>query len=249
MIRSPTSNVRPCKTESKSHIAKKYVRRTGMNAPLVLSDELRELTGLGEISNRSQVLAEINKYVKANNLRAKDGRRVVVCDSVLSALFKTEGTILFQDIHRFLKPHLTDPSDMGPEYEARALDFFDNYLAERGAIASWRAPQRSKDPRGLNSAEAQRRLRERGQGMFAEVFIEPCLRALCNGNTYMSRPAVLKSVWAYIKNNNLQHPTKRRRILVNKTLTDALRLPDVEWIDSFQLGGYVFRLTASHRNK
>ncbi|PXF49060.1 hypothetical protein BWQ96_01198 [Gracilariopsis chorda] len=249
MIRRSASNVQSDKRERKGHTAQKYVRKTGMNAPLVLSDELRALTGLGEISNRSQVLSEIGKYIRANNLYAMEGRKFVVCDSLLSALLNTEGTILFQDIQRFIKHHLTDPSEMGPEYEARAIDFFEKYLAARGALASWHAPHRTKDPRGLNSAEAQRRLRERGQGMFAEVYIEQCLRPLCNGNTYMSRPAILKSVWAYIKNNNLQDPSKRRRILVSETLRDALRLPDVEWIDTFQLGGYVFKLTSSRRKK
>eukprot|EP00737_Agarophyton_chilense_P002660 gb/GEZJ01003047.1/.p1 GENE.gb/GEZJ01003047.1/~~gb/GEZJ01003047.1/.p1 ORF type:complete len:311 (-),score=37.32 gb/GEZJ01003047.1/:479-1411(-) len=220
----------------------KYIRRTGLNTPVVLSKELGSFIGEGDISNRARVLSYLSKYLRENNLYVGGEKKRVSFDEQLSSLFQVTGEVSFKDFFRLMKPHLTDPSVMGPEYEARAKKFFEQYLEQRGARASWDAPQRGLDPRGMNSFVAQKKLRRKRQGMFAEAYLEPCLRPICNGKTYLSRPDALKAVWAYIKNHDLQDAQNGRRIRVSETLRDALRLPDVEWIDSFKLGSYVFKL-------
>eukprot|EP00178_Gracilaria_changii_P013724 TRINITY_DN386_c0_g3_i1.p1 TRINITY_DN386_c0_g3~~TRINITY_DN386_c0_g3_i1.p1 ORF type:complete len:298 (-),score=27.54 TRINITY_DN386_c0_g3_i1:270-1163(-) len=219
----------------------KYIRRTGMNIPVVVSKELQDVFGGSDISNRSQILADLCKYVRENDLYVGDHKKIVSCDERLSSLLHVVGEVQFWEIFRLLNRHLKDPSDLGPEYELRANEFFEKYLEQRGAVV---APPRSRDPRGVNSAATQKRLRRERQGMFAEVHIEPCLRPLCGGKCELPRPEVLKSVWAFIKKNKLQDATNGRRVRVTETLRDALRLPNVEWIDSFRLGGYVFKLTS-----
>ncbi|KAI0561885.1 SWIB complex BAF60b domain containing protein [Gracilaria domingensis] len=244
MIRHANTPIQPKKQLGADSVQHKYIRRTGMNTPVVVSKELRDCIGVGDLSNRTQVIAGFRKYVRENNLYVGSDTKRILCDERLSSLINFIGELDFWDVYRLLKRHVTDPADLGPEYESRAHDYYEKYLEQRGALASSLKPQRSMDPRGKNSAAAQKQLKEQRRGMFVDVCVAPCLRPLCDGKSQMSRPQVLKSVWAYIKKQNLQDAKNRRRIRVTETLRDALRLPDVEWIDSFRLGGYIFKLTS-----
>lgn len=238
--------------QSKSRSQKKnpspvYLRKTGMNTPVVLTNELRDFIGKGDIMNRSQIMSDIGKYLKEQNLYTKKKNKTFVCDHRLSAILKIDGEHRYDDLHRLLGPLISKPSELGPEYETRADKYFEDYLKQRGAVAlSSTTPRgsRSPDRRGKNSSEVQKRLRESGQGMFARVYIHPSLRQICGGEEYMSRPDVLKSVWNYIKDNKLQDPVERRQVCVSDTLRDALQLPDIKRIDCFHIGRFVFKLTS-----
>lgn len=213
------------------------VKKTGLNTAMVLSKRMQEFAGT-EMMTRAELCSLFLQYIRENNLYVQGDRQRFKCDATLEVLFGTTGIHNRSHIMRLMSPHLTSPSLMGAEYERRSRQLFEEELKERGAIDR-RQLRFVKDSRGRNSPKKQA-LRKRGIGLFAEVEIAPRLQPLCGGQQRMSRPQALKAVWRYIKTNNLQDPSKRRRIIVNEVLRNALQVSaDREWIDCFHVTGYV----------
>lgn len=214
-------------------------RKTGMNSPVILRKDLAKLLG-SDMMIRSQVVLELSNYIKRNNLQLESNRRMFICNPTLAKIFGMDGEFLFLQLHKLVKPLLTPPK--GPEYEARARDVYQVYLDQNDAVDS--AEERSKRKTKMgHAAQVQKRLQEQGLGMYADVMLQPCLQAVCGGVERMSRPQILKAVWKYIKENNLQKPDCKRTIMVNEGLREGLRITDKDSLDSFQLSRYIWSLT------
>lgn len=211
---------------------------------MVLSKELREFLGK-EMMTRAEILTKLCLYVKENDMYAKRTRRFFVCDEAFTKLFGVTGEYRLLQLQTLIKPHLTPATAHGKEYEEKAESLFKKYLQERGAIHSVDVG-RQKDPRGLNSLKAQKELHAKGLGMYAEIALSSHISTICDGKLKMSRPAILKSVWNYIKKNELQDPKKRRIVLLDDVLGEALQITDTKSIDCFALSKFVWKQTGSN---
>lgn len=235
------------KTKSANEEPKKLVlRRSGMNAAVVLSPALAEMLGT-DMMLRRDVISGISKYVHDNNLVVATDRRKFKCDDFLKQTLghpHVEGEQQFLHINKLISPVLQTPSNKGPEYEVRATQMFADYIKARGAVDSADA-RRQIDNRGKNSTAAQKVYREKGLGMFRDVYIDGELSRLCDGKSQLSRPQILKAVWRHIKTHDLQTTTNKRKIVVDATLRNALRIFDTDVVDSFHIGRYLWKLCRS----
>lgn len=196
---------------------------------------------------RRDVISAISKYVHDAKLMTPHDKRKFVCDEYLLDTLGREhahGEHEFLHINKLIAPSLQLPSVLGPEYQSRAAKMFSDYVKSRGALDS-STVRRQMDNRGKNSSVAQKILREKGMGMFSDVYIDGELSRLCGGKTQMSRPQLLKSVWDHIRANQLQTPTNKRKIIVDATLRAALRIFDTDVVDSFHIGRYLWKLCRS----
>lgn len=233
-----TKRGRPSK--EKSAAAKPIVlKKSGMNYPTVLSNELRQFLG-EEMMIRAEIVTKFSQYIKDNNLYSPHSKKYFRLDSTLSELLGKTGEYKVLHVQRLLKPHLTPPAANGKDYEERADAMFQKYLQDRGAINS-QDVVRQKDPRGLNSLVTQKELHSKGLGMYAPVQVPPHIRPICKGKAEMSRPRVIKSVWDYIKKNKLQDSKARRTIHLDDGLRQALQVTDRESLDAFELPKYVWK--------
>lgn len=216
------------------------IKRTGMNSPVVLSEELQKFAG-DDIMARSKVLSLLGDYIKENNLYLKGNKRRFVTDHFLSNLLGVNGDQPLLALQPLISKHLRKPADVGPEYVERSERMYQQYLKERGAVDS-KMVSVLADPRGLNSSKTQRELKAKGKGMYKAVTVDPCLRPILGGHASMSRPQILQTVWKYIKEKNLQDPQNRRRIIISEDLRKALKVTDADTIDCFHVGRYLWKL-------
>ncbi|TPX57280.1 hypothetical protein PhCBS80983_g03953 [Powellomyces hirtus] len=58
----------------------------------------------------------------------------------------------------------------------------------------------------------------RTNGLNAPLMVSPALSAFLGGVEEMSRPEVVKAIWAYVRENDLQYPADKRYIVVDEKL-------------------------------
>lgn len=218
-----------------------------MNYPVVLSKELRQFLGK-EMMTRAEILSKLCHYIRENDLNVKGNKQFFYCNEVFQKLFKVDGKYRLLQLQTLIKPHLIRPSALGKDCEDKANKLFKKYLEERNAISSDDVDG-SKDPRGMNSAKAQRELYAKGLGMYAEVELSPSIRSICGGKERMARPKILQSVWNYIKSNELQDSRQRRTIIIDDVLGEALQITDRDSLDCFELPKYIWRQTGRQTRK
>ena len=93
----------------------KKTKRTGNRAPsgfvkpTLISDELANFLGkaVGTEMARTAVSKEINAYIRNNNLQDKTNGRIIVPDSKLATLLKTQPSdeLTYFNLQRFMKHH------------------------------------------------------------------------------------------------------------------------------------------------
>ncbi len=103
---------REIKAAQKTSVKK---RRTGNRAPsgfvkpTLISDELAAFLGKSKGSEmaRTAVSREINQYIRTNKLQNETNGRIIVPDSKLAALLKTQPTdeLTYFNLQRFMKHH------------------------------------------------------------------------------------------------------------------------------------------------
>lgn len=224
----------------KNHAAAPTVlKRTGMNTAMVLSPQMQSFLGT-DMMTRPAVVAALCKCIKEKDLYVTDNKKFFRCIEPLSNLLGVEGEFPLLQLHALVSPHLIHPTAAGKEYEERSNKMFQEYLDERGAIDS-SIVSRQKDPRGLNSAKAQKELHARRRGIHLEVTLDPTLYDICGGKRMLSRAQILKSIWTYIKENKLQDPNNGRIVTVDKHLGESLGIVGKSTIDSFHLPRYIWK--------
>lgn len=220
------------------------IQRSGMNAAVVLSGELRDFFGT-DMMIRRDAIAGISKYIREQNLTCEDNKRKFRLDETLKNTFKTDGEFLFLQINKLLRPLLRTPAQEGPDYEKRAQVMFDQYVESRGAL-TWKDKRIMRSQRGKKSAAVQKTFRKKGEGIFRDVVVDDDLAKICGRKRQMPRPEVMKRIWRYIKKHNLQDPSNGRVIKLDDKLGKAIGV-NCETIDSFHLGKYVWKKVHTER--
>lgn len=212
------------------------IRRSGMNAAVVLLDELRDFLGT-DMMLRRDVISAISSYAHKNNLTCKHDKRKFRMDETLKRIFKTDEEQQYLLINKLVKPFIQTPVEAGPSYENRAQEMFLQYIKSRGAI-DYNEERSKRDQRRQELNSSNISSRRRGDGIFRPVHIDDDLLMICGGKQVLPRPEILSRVWQYIKAHNLQDPVNGRIIHVDDDMRKALDL-DVDVVDSFHLGKYI----------
>lgn len=87
------------------------------------------------------------------------------------------------------------------------------------------------DDSGNEGSEADESKKKKGGGLSKEYILSEPLAALIQENS-LSRPQVVKKLWAYIKTNSLQNPTNGREIMCDGALRAVF---NTDKIDMFKM--------------
>lgn len=117
-------------------------RTSGLDKPVVVSSELRELLGLEDKEYpRSSVTSMVTAYIKTNNLQNPSNKREMLLDGSeegvkLNAVLKPDQPVTFFNLQRFLKPHLSKPpedtslADKNQEYVDKMVESLNELVQE-----------------------------------------------------------------------------------------------------------------------
>lgn len=101
-----------------THVSAPESKRTsGLDKPVVVSQELRSLLGLqDELYPRSDVNSKVTAYIKENNLQNPENKREMLLDNSeeglkLKEVLKPDQPLTFFNIQRYLKVHLSKPAE------------------------------------------------------------------------------------------------------------------------------------------
>lgn len=169
--------------------------------PLVPSQELRGFVE-DTVHPRSTILKILNAYVKEKNLQDPNDRRYVVCDQKLKNLFGVERCTILE-MSKYITPHLLKPEAVGGKYVEEAKLFEEEYIKMKAhEVGSPRSSKKKKRTRKLVTSTADDM--KEGRKLFKPVLLSEDLSAICKQKKEMSRQDIVKSVWEYIRLNNLQ---------------------------------------------
>ena len=196
--------------------AKKKLLRGGFSAALYLKPALAEFMGKASCA-RTEVVKEIWRHAKANNLQDPNNKLWIVCDERLAALFgqtRVHGFTMNKDLSKFFGEKVqpvgveqdAEEGEGGEEEEDGSEDHLPEDEGERKN--GKRIGEADSVPKGTK-AEGKG-----GGGFQAPVRLSPDLQALLGADSdSLPRTQVVKRLWAYIKSNELQNPAKRSEIL------------------------------------
>ncbi|KAL2348420.1 hypothetical protein Fmac_002420 [Flemingia macrophylla] len=190
-----------------------------------LSPQLQEFTGAPEMA-RTEVVKRLWAYIRENNLQDANNRRNIICDERLRAIFNVNSINMFQ-MNKALSKHIW-PLDSDDVVQ----------------VKSTAKEKQKKQERDDDSDEPKRKeKRQKGGGQSGFCAPRQLSDALVNflgtGESELSRTDVIKRMWDYIKGNNLQDPSDKRKIICDEKLKELFD------VDSFN-GFTVTKLLAPH---
>ncbi|GMI65999.1 hypothetical protein like AT1G49520 [Hibiscus trionum] len=192
-------------------------RGGGFNKVSRLSPQLQELLGVPELA-RTEVVKQIWVYIREKNLQDPVNKKNIICDEPLHALFGVDSIDMFQ-MNKALSKHILplDSDEVKPMEKEKP-----------------RKREREGDPDEAKGKE------KRQKGFLAPLQLSDALvKFLGTGENELTRASVIKRMWDYIKENNLQDPSDKRKVLCDGKLKELF---DVETFHGFT----VTKLLAAH---
>ncbi|KAF5752922.1 putative Upstream activation factor subunit UAF30 [Tripterygium wilfordii] len=192
-----------------------------------LSPQLQEFLGVPEMA-RTEVVKQLWNHIKEKSLQDPSNRQNILCDEPLQALFRVDSINMFQ-MNKALSKHIW-PLGSDTVIPVKSIQKEEQQKHEK-----------EEDPDEPKKKEK----RQKGEksGFLAPLQLSDALITfLGTGESELSRTDVVKRMWEYIKENNLQDPSDKRRIICDEKLKDLF---DVE---SF-VGFTVTKLLAAHFSK
>ncbi|CAA3000881.1 eukaryotic translation initiation factor 5B [Olea europaea subsp. europaea] len=195
-------------------------KRGGFTKPCALSPQLQELLGVPELA-RTEVVKKLWVYIREKNLQNPKNKRKILCDEALHGIFRVRSIDMFQ-MNKALSKHIWP-------------------LDEAEAKSSKKERQREAREEELDRPKRKEKPRKGGgSGLTAPL---PLSDALVNffgtGESELSRADVVKKMWQYIKENELQDPSDKRTVLCDEKLKELFK------VDSFH-GFGVSKLLTVH---
>ncbi|KAG4175514.1 hypothetical protein ERO13_A11G189600v2 [Gossypium hirsutum] len=192
-------------------------RGGGFNKVSKLSPQLQELLGVPEMA-RTEVVKQMWVYIREKNLQDPVNKKNIICDEPLHALFGVESIDMFQ-MNKALSKHILP------------LDSDEVKSTEKEKP---RKHEREEDPDEAKGKE------KRQKGFLAPLQLSDALvKFLGTGENELTRAVVIKRMWDYIKENNLQDPADKRKVICDEKLKELF---EVETFHGFT----VTKLLAAH---
>nr|KJB43617.1 hypothetical protein B456_007G210300 [Gossypium raimondii] len=167
---------------------------------------------------RTEVVKQMWVYIREKNLQDPVNKKNIICDEPLHALFGVESIDMFQ-MNKALSKHILP------------LDSDEVKSMEREKP---RKHEREEDPDEAKGKE------KRQKGFLAPLQLSDALvKFLGTGENELTRAVVIKRMWDYIKENNLQDPADKRKVICDEKLKELF---EVETFHGFT----VTKLLAAH---
>ena len=194
---------------------KKRKRTSVFSRPCLLSAELQEFLGC-ETMSRPEVVKAIWAYVKEHDLQNPKDKRKIVLDEKLGKVFKAPLNML--NMNKQLQRHIKSAHEviLDEDEEGQGEEEEEEAPKKKTKAAASRAGGQASTSRG---AAAGGKKKKGGQTVLSAELQEFL------GCETMSRPEVVKAIWAYIREHDLQDPSDRRNILPDDKLGKILKAP------------------------
>ncbi|GJW87160.1 upstream activation factor subunit spp27-like protein isoform X3 [Tanacetum coccineum] len=195
----------------------------GFSKPCALSPQLQKLVGEPEMA-RTEVVKKIWVYIKEKDLQNPKNKRKILCDDTLHDIFRVKSIDMFQ-MNKALSKHIW-PLD--EEYET---------------APTVKSSQKSKPKKRVKEeepTEKDKRQKTKGSGFTSPHPIsEELMQFFDTDESELSRSEVVKRMWKYIKDNDLQDPSDKRKIICDDKLKELFN------VDKF-VGFTVSKLLSAH---
>ncbi|XP_023645126.1 protein TRI1 isoform X2 [Capsella rubella] len=220
-------------------------RRGGFNKICQLSPQLEKFIGTSQLA-RTEVVKNIWAYIKEHDLQDPENRRNILCDEALHSLFRVKTINMFQ-MNKALAKHIwplndgdgcaknvkeedeDEASGERDEKEERNEEAVENNEEESGEEEDRSVRKRKSKKR--KPAKSEDKPKKKGGGFTKVCSLSPELQAF-TGTSQLARTEVVKMLWKYIKENNLQDPSDKRTILCDESLRSLF---PVESINMFEM--------------
>ncbi|XP_022011392.1 upstream activation factor subunit spp27 isoform X3 [Helianthus annuus] len=211
----------------KSKKGNKEVKKKGggFTKLCTLSPQLQKFTGVPELA-RTEVVKQLWSYIREHDLQDPANRRNIRCDGLLQELFGVDTIDMFQ-MNKALAKHIWPLNSDGAPVSAEPKEKKPKKEREADSDEPKRKEKRQKGSGG-------------GSGIMAPIPLSVALvKFLGTGENALARSDVVKRIWDYIKQNNLQDPSDKRRILCDDKLKELF---DVDTFNGFT----VSKLLSTH---
>ncbi|XP_024015787.1 DNA ligase 1 isoform X2 [Eutrema salsugineum] len=186
-----------------------------------LSPELQAFTGVTELA-RTEVTKMLWSYIKENNLQDPNDKRTIICDESLRSLFTFESVNMFQ-MSKLLTKHIWPLQD------------------NAGESVGSKSPKNGKQEMETDGESDEPNEKDKKQIKEGCVLLAPLplsdalVKFFGNGESSLSRADVVKRLWEYIKQNDLQDPCEKRRIICDEKLKELFEVDSFEDISVSKL--------------
>ncbi|CAE7866648.1 spp27 [Symbiodinium sp. KB8] len=151
-----------------------------------------------------QVVKAIWQYVKSRNLQDPNDRRQIICDDALRAVCDGESAVSGFGINKYISRHLLRPAAIPPGEE-------EEYVSVPTK------KRRKRKEREEKKKKSVKRRQTGTSGLTKPYRLSKTLAAVV-GKDIMSRVDVVRAIWAYVKDNQLQDPADKRTIVCDEKL-------------------------------
>ncbi|CAN8258817.1 unnamed protein product [Cochlearia groenlandica] len=223
-------------------------RGGGFTKVCQLSPQLEKLVGTSQLA-RTEVVKKMWVYIREKKLQDPQDRRKIVCDELLHSLFRVKSINMFQ-MNKALTKHIwplgsgcaksvkeedededEDVASGERDVKAKKNEYMEENNEEESEeeVRTLRKRKRKKPTKSTKSGEKTKR--KAGGGFTKLCSLSPELQAF-TGVTELARTEVVKRLWSYIKEKNLQDPNDKRTIICDESLRSLF---PVESINMFQM--------------
>ncbi|XP_043714047.1 upstream activation factor subunit UAF30-like isoform X2 [Telopea speciosissima] len=198
-------------------------RGGGFTKLCTLSPQLQKFLGVPELA-RTEVVKQIWAYIRKNDLQDPNNRRDIICDERLHELFRVKSINMFQ-MNKALSKHIWPLDSEDAQNKSTQKE-------------KPRKQERKEDP--IDPKPKEKRQKGGSSGFLAPLQLsEALVKFIGTGESALSRSDVVKRMWEYIKQNNLQDPSDKRRIICDEKLKELF---EVDFFNGFT----VPKLLATH---
>ncbi|KAJ3304906.1 hypothetical protein HDU76_005106 [Blyttiomyces sp. JEL0837] len=194
-------------------------RGGGFQTPYILSEPLSKVCGVcGGAQNiaRHEVVKRLWEYIKGNKLQDPGNGKNILCDEALREVFKTAQVDSFK-MMKLMGKHLkkasevTDGAGFGEVEEFSEDDDDDQPKTKRA---------KTKEKKKTTAAgKGKKESKTKGKSVFSRpYYLSQPLSVVCGTTDPIARHEVVKRVWAYIKEKDLQDPKDKRWFFADDAL-------------------------------
>eukprot|EP00529_Nitzschia_sp_RCC80_P025810 CAMPEP_0113467544 /NCGR_PEP_ID=MMETSP0014_2-20120614/14869_1 /TAXON_ID=2857 /ORGANISM="Nitzschia sp." /LENGTH=340 /DNA_ID=CAMNT_0000359855 /DNA_START=337 /DNA_END=1359 /DNA_ORIENTATION=+ /assembly_acc=CAM_ASM_000159 len=192
----------------------------GLSAKKEISPELAKFLGVSDDSQgttkpvemaRTEIVKSMWEYIRGNNLQNPADRREILLDSKMKEVFGCDMFSMFT-MGKYLSAHISPftPVDLTPK---------DTGTGGGTRGSKGRAAKRKRSSKGGSPKSKKSKSGGGGGGGNNNYFknqppyrLSPALSVVVKADV-LPRPQVVKKLWVYIREHNLQNPQNRKEIL------------------------------------
>ena len=200
----PLSRRKKTTTSSSSNAGKRQ-------KPVLISDELRQLTGPGEFT-RYEITSVLWKYIKLHQLQDPSDKRFILCDEAMQRIMDGKKRVNQMHLARHLTKHIyTSTEKVVAQDESEQAE---DHVEVKKQVKR----QQIKTEDGEHAVK-----KARTGGLMRPMLLSQALSDLLGGQqTSLPRTQVVKQLWEYIKLHQLQDPLDKRYIVCDELMQKVM---------------------------